>query len=271
MYPNVDLSIQRSHQCKPVLCMAIAAWMLVDLCWCQEQQEGMLAAGEVLRAGATAWTAAGEAPAACHRPPRRCARREAVREAVVQEVRPPGETREEARAAEGPEERQEEAPEAAQAGRQAGARARVDDAGGDGRDLERGRPAGGVSRRLGRLALEETLHGDAGHALVHGLRATVVIETLETNLAGTGGVPRRSAGAARTAVGAAVDAVDAANARPARVVVRGVGVVAPAVPATPRGLAHGRTPVARRRVVVGGRGTGKCVLMVLLDGQYVFA
>ena len=186
MYPNVDLSIQRSHQCKPVLCMAIAAWMLVDLCWCQEQQEGMLAAGEVLRAGATAWTAAGEAPAACHRPPRRCARREAVREAVVQEVRPPGETREEARAAEGPEERREEAPEAAQAGRQAGARARVDDAGGDGRDLERGRPAGGVSRRLGRLALEETLHGDAGHALVHGLRATVVIETLETNLAGTG-------------------------------------------------------------------------------------
>ena len=150
-------------------------------------------------------------------------------------------------------------------------RARVEDAGGDGRDLERGRPAGGVSRRLGRLALEETLHGDAGHALVHGLRATVVIETLETNLAGTGGVPRRSAGAARTAVGAAVDAVDAANARPARVVVRGVGVVAPAVPATPRGLAHGRTPVARRRVVVGGRGTGKCVLMVLLDGQYVFA
>ena len=123
MYPNVDLSIQRSHQCKPVLCMAIAAWMLVDLCWCQEQQEGMLAAGEVLRAGATAWTAAGEAPAACHRPPRRCARREAVREAVVQEVRPPGETREEARAAEGPEERREEAPEAAQAGRQAGARA----------------------------------------------------------------------------------------------------------------------------------------------------
>ena len=109
-----------------------------------------------------------------------------------------GETREEARAAEGPEERQEEAPEAARAGRQAGARARVDDAGGDGRDLERGRPAGGVSRRLGRLALEETLHGDAGHALVHGLRATVVIETLETNLAGTGGVPRRSAGAART-------------------------------------------------------------------------
>ena len=85
-----------------------------------------------------------------------------------------------------------------------------------------------------------------------------------------GGVPRRSAGAARAAVGAAVDAVDAANARPARVVVRGVGVVAPAVPATPRGLAHGRTPVARRRVVVGGRGTGKCVLMVL-DGQYVFA
>ena len=48
-------------------------------------------------------------------------------------------------------------------------RARVEDAGGDGRDLERGRPAGGVSRRLGRLALEETLHGDAGHALVHGL------------------------------------------------------------------------------------------------------
>ena len=136
-------------------------------------------------------------------------------------------------------------------------RARVEDAGGDGRDLERGRPAGGVSRRLGRLALEETLHGDAGHALVHGLRATAVVETLETNLAGTGGVPRRSAGAARAAVGAAVDAVDAANARPARVVVREVGVVAPAVPATPRGLALGRTPVARRRVVVGGRGTGR--------------
>ena len=141
MYPNVDLSIQRSHQCKPVLCMAIAALDAGGPLLVSGAAGGHVGRGGGPEGGSNGMDGGGGGTGCMGaRPPRRCARREAVREAVVQEVRPPGRPGRRPRAAEGPEERQEEAAEAAQAGRQAGARARVDDAGGDGRDpTERGR------------------------------------------------------------------------------------------------------------------------------------